>query len=138
MAASVLVDASFLVALFNRRDSHHEWADAQASHYAPPWITCDAVLSETFHILEPQNSDKLESLLSRRMLASAFDFTGNLEATISLLRKYKNVPMSFADACLVRMTEILADPLILTTDSDFKIYRRNSRHVVPCVTPIRD
>ena len=43
--------------------------------------------------------------------------------------------MSFADACLVRMTETLTDPVILTTDSDFGIYRRHSRHVVPCVRP---
>jgi hypothetical protein len=40
-----------------------------------------------------------------------------------------------ADACLVRMTETLADPIILTTDQDFRVYRRHSRQVVPCVTP---
>jgi hypothetical protein len=43
--------------------------------------------------------------------------------------------MSLADACLVRMTETLPDPVILTTDSDFRIYRRHSRQVVPCVIP---
>src|SRR5258705_13337561 len=46
-----------------------------------------------------------------------------------------NVPMSFADACLVRMTETLNDPTLLTTDSDFHIYRRHSRQVIPCVLP---
>jgi len=46
-----------------------------------------------------------------------------------------DVPMSLADACLVRMTETLADPIILTTDEDFRVYRRHSRQVVPCVTP---
>ncbi|MGH8628172.1 MAG: hypothetical protein ACREYC_23880 [Gammaproteobacteria bacterium] len=51
------------------------------------------------------------------------------------MRKYANVPMSLADACLVRMTEILPDPVILTTDADFRIYRRHGRHVVPAVTP---
>ena len=43
--------------------------------------------------------------------------------------------MSFADACLVRMTEALADPVLLTTDSDFRIYRRHSRQTVPCLIP---
>jgi hypothetical protein len=43
--------------------------------------------------------------------------------------------MSLADVCLVRMTETLTDPVILTTDSDFPIYRRHSRQVVPCMTP---
>jgi predicted nucleic acid-binding protein len=51
------------------------------------------------------------------------------------MRKYADVPMSLADACLVRMTEVFAEPTLLTTDSDFRVYRRHSRHVVPCVTP---
>jgi len=40
-----------------------------------------------------------------------------------------------ADACVVRLTEILPDPLVLTTDTDFKFYRRHSRRVVPCLLP---
>jgi uncharacterized protein len=54
---------------------------------------------------------------------------------MNLMQKYADVPMSLADACLVRMSETLADPVILTTDADFRIYRRHNRHVVPCVTP---
>ena len=51
------------------------------------------------------------------------------------MEKYADVPMSLADACLVRMTETLADPNLLTTDTDFRIYRRHSRLAVPCVMP---
>ena len=51
------------------------------------------------------------------------------------MRKYGDVPMSFADACLVRMSEVVADPLLLTTDSGFRVYRRHGRLVVPCVLP---
>jgi predicted nucleic acid-binding protein len=58
-----------------------------------------------------------------------------MDSVLKLLQKYANVPMSLADACLVRMTEILSDPLLLTTDSDFRIYRRHSRQIIPCVTP---
>jgi predicted nucleic acid-binding protein len=54
---------------------------------------------------------------------------------LQLMDKYADVPMSLADACLVRMTETLPEPLIVTTDSDFKIYRRHSRQVVPCLLP---
>ena len=43
--------------------------------------------------------------------------------------------MSIADACLVRLTEILPDPLLHTTDSDFKIYRRLVRRVIPARMP---
>lgn len=51
------------------------------------------------------------------------------------MQKYADLPMSLADACLVRMSEILAEPVILTTDADFRIYRRHGRQVVPCLTP---
>jgi hypothetical protein len=51
------------------------------------------------------------------------------------MQKYSNVPMSLADACLVRMTETYADAILLTTDTDFRIYRRHGRRVVPCVMP---
>jgi len=54
---------------------------------------------------------------------------------VKLLEKYSDVPMSLADACLVRMTETLADPIILTTDEDFRVYRRHSSQVVPCLIP---
>ena len=57
------------------------------------------------------------------------------EQVLGFMEKYRDVPMSFADACLVRMTEILSDPLVLTTDTDFRVYRRHSRKVVPCALP---
>jgi hypothetical protein len=53
MAGSTLVDAGFLVALLSRRDSHRDWAVAQARRFPPPWKTCEAALSETFHLLGP-------------------------------------------------------------------------------------
>ena len=52
------------------------------------------------------------------------------------MHKYADVPMSLADGCLVRMSEAFSDlRMILTTDSDFRVYRRHSRQVVPCLTP---
>jgi hypothetical protein len=51
------------------------------------------------------------------------------------MRKHSDVPMSLADAVLARMTEIAPDPVLLTTDADFLIYRRHRRQVIPCVTP---
>lgn len=135
MARSVLVDAGFVVALLARRDAHHQWAIAQASELPPPWLTCEAVLSEAAHLLGGRGASSLAALLRRRVVRVAFSFSENTEPVARLLEKYSNVPMGFADACLVRMTETLADPVLLTTDRDFRIYRRHSRQVVPCVTP---
>lgn len=68
-------------------------------------------------------------------MAPALDLGDELAPVLRLLRKYADVPMSLADACLVRMTETLADPVLLTTDRDFRVYRRHGRHVVPAVLP---
>lgn len=135
MAESVLVDAGFVVALLSRRDAHHQWAVAQSTNLAPPWSICEAALSEAFHLLGARGAPALRALLRRRSLRVAFELAENLEPVLKLMQKYADVPMSLADACLVRMTEALSDPVLLTTDADFRIYRRHSRHVVPCVMP---
>lgn len=135
MAGSVLVDAGFLIALLSRRDRHHPWAAPQSPRLAPPWKTCEAVLSEAFHLVGSRGQPSLAALLRRGAVVAAFDLGDELDRVLSLMRKYANVPMSLADACLVRMSETLADPVIVTTDTDFNVYRRHSRQVVPCMTP---
>ena len=135
MAGNLLVDAGFLVALLSRRDSHHSWAVTQATQHAPPWRTCEAALSEAFHLLGRRGAPALGALLQRRALLVNFDFNDEMEPVLRLLRKYADIPMSLADACLVRMTETFSDPVVLTTDSDFRVYRRHSRQVIPCVLP---
>jgi predicted nucleic acid-binding protein len=135
MARNVVVDAGFVVALLSSRDNHHEWAVTQASEFPPPWSTCEAVLSESFHLLGGRGTPNLGALVRRRALLDTFEFAKNVEPVVRLIEKYSDVPMSLADACLVRMTETLADPIVLTTDKDFRFYRRHSRQVVPCVMP---
>jgi predicted nucleic acid-binding protein len=74
-------------------------------------------------------------LLETGAVTCEFDAAGQIQDVLRLMKKYHNVPMSFADACLVRMTETLSNPTLLTTDSDFHVYRRHGRQVVPCGTP---
>jgi predicted nucleic acid-binding protein len=135
MGRSVLADTSFLVALLNRRDEHHAWASDLAPHAPFPWHTCEAVLSETFFLLGSRGQPSLRALLHRGVLVADFDLTEHLEPVLALMRRYANLPIGFADACLVRMAETLRDPVVLTTDSDFRIYRRHGRQVVPCCLP---
>jgi uncharacterized protein len=135
MAKNVLVDASFLVAWLAERDSRHPWALAKARSFPPRWTTCEAVLSEALHLLGARGAPSLMALLRRRAVLIAFDLADNMEAVLRLMEKYADVPMSLADASLVRMTEILDDAVVLTTDEDFRVYRRHSRQVVPCVIP---
>ena len=107
----------------------------QAPRHAPPWRTCEAVLSEAFHLLGARGAPGLGALLRRQALLAAFDLDNDVESVLKLLDKYANIPMSLADACLVRMTEMLPDPIVLTTDSNFRIYRRHSPQIVPCAMP---
>ena len=135
MARNILIDAGFIVALLSKGDACHPWAAGLATDFSPPWSTCEAALSEAYHLLGERGAVALSELLRRRALAIAFELAEHLDSVTKLIEKYSNVPMSLADACLVRMTEILADPVVLTTDDDFRIYRRHSRQVVPSITP---
>src|SRR5436853_4634113 len=135
MAANALVDAGFLVALLNRRDAHHRWAVTQADRFSPPWRTCESALSEAFYLVGAPGASSLNALIRRGAVTLAFDLGDNMEAVLKLMQKYADVPASLADACLVRMTEVVDDPILLTTDGDFRVYRRHSRQAIPCVLP---
>lgn len=135
MAASVLVDAGFLVALLSRRDRHHQWAATLAARRPPPWRTCEAALSEAFHLLGPRGGGALGELLRRRAVSVAFSLEDHVETVVRLMDKYADVPASLADAELLRMTEILDEVVLLTTDADFRRYRRHGRQMVPIELP---
>ena len=133
---SVIADSSALVALLSADDDHHAWIDSHLDSLPWPWLTCDAVLSEAFYLVGDRGAAQLIVMLRRGVLKVGFSASGELRPVVALIEKYRDVPMSFADACIVRMTEILADSIVLTTDSDFRIYRRHSRHVIPCLMPL--
>jgi predicted nucleic acid-binding protein len=135
LAATAIADTGFVVALLSRRDNHHEWATAQAAGHIPPWQTCEPVLTEAMYVLGSEGLPQIAGLLRREMLTLSFNLAQNHEPVFALMKKYNGVPMSLADACLVRMSELIAEPIVITTDFDFRVYRRHGRQVVPCVLP---
>ena len=135
MAANVLVDTGFLLAFLRRRDAHNTWAVTAAQANPPPWRTCEAVLSEAYFVLVDQAGGALADAIRRKLVIAEFSFDQQVDAVLELRERYSNVPMSFADACLVRMSELASDPLVLTTDSDFSVYRRHGRKIIPCMMP---
>ena len=137
MARTVLIDSGCIVAALHRRDQHHAWARAHFDSFVDPCLTCEAVLSESFFLLQRarQTTEALCALLERKIVSVEYSVRTELAATLRLLRRYANVSMSFADACLVRMAEVFDDVAIFTTDSDFEIYRRHGRQVIPLITP---
>jgi uncharacterized protein len=135
LAATVLVDTGFLAALLRRRDTHRAWAVRRAEELPRPWHCCEAVLTEVLFLLGKPGLAVLSTLLRRRSLQVSFSFASHQEQVLGLMDKYADVPMSLADACLVRMTEVLPEPVVLTTDTDFRVYRRHGRQVIPCIVP---
>ena len=135
MPRSIIADSSALVAFLSRDDQHQNWMAEQAGILPSPWLVCEPVLTETFHLVEQRGVSTLENLLRLGGIVLTFDLSRELGPVLDLMDKYDNVPMSLADACLVRMTEILPEPVVVTTDADFRIYRRHSRLVVPCLMP---
>jgi uncharacterized protein len=132
-----LVDTGPLVALLNRRETHHDWARQQFSLLQPPLLTCESVLSEACFLLRdiPAGPDALWQLVSRGVVVIRFELGSEVTTVARLMKRYANVPMSLADACLVRMAELHAESSVLTLDSHFRIYRKNGRHVIPTLSP---
>src|SRR6266480_2285377 len=139
MARRVLVDSGPLVALLDRRDIHHQWVQHELANLHDPLITCEAVLSEVFFLLSRiRGGTSIFTALLRDGLVStgaSFSYHDESAEILRQLERYDDVPMSFADACLVRMSELERDCIIFTTDRDFLTYRRNRRQAIPLICP---
>jgi len=137
MQSQVIVDTGVLIALIDRLDNHHNWVVNQLKQITPPLLTCEAVISETWFLLQRVRNGRetLIQLLTQKYVVVQFDFDAELATVISLLNRYQSVPVSLADAELVRMSELYANSLIFTLDSDFQIYRKNRDRQIPLIIP---
>ncbi len=137
MGKTILIDSGAIVAGLHRRDQHHAWARAHLEAFVDPCLTCEAVLSESFFLLQRarEGREALCTLLERKIIAVGFSIQNELAQTLRLLRRYADTPMSFADACLVRMVELIDEATVFTTDSDFEMYRKQGRQVISLIEP---
>ncbi len=140
MEKRILVDAGPIIAALIAADKHHPWAREVWAQLEPPVHTCEAVLSEAQHVVKRLGGNPLAVLefLRKGVIRLAFSIEDEVERLLELQRAYADVPMSLADACLVRMTELHEHSRVMTTDSDFRIYRRNRRQVIPLLAPPAD
>ena len=134
---SFVLDTGPLVALLDKRDAHHAWAVAAMKTVTAPLLTCDAVLTESLYLLgsHPGPRRQLREWLSAGRIRVAYVSSNDGPLILQLMDRYASVPMSFADACVVQMSEILPGSTVFTTDSDFRIYRRHKRQVIPILAP---
>jgi len=137
MNGPVIADAGPLVAYLDRSDQHHEWAVATFAQLIAPLLTCEAVMAEAWHLLRRGriNPDHLLALVKQGALTVQFDFSSEIDSVRLLIQRYTNVPMSLADACLVRMSELHDASRVMTVDTDFIVYRRHGRRTIPLLSP---
>ncbi len=136
---AAIVDTGPLVAFFDRAERHHRWVADCIEELDAPLLTCEAVVAEAMYLLSryPGASDMLLELLERGALHLAFRLDEHVGAVRKLLRKYRDTPMSLADACIVRMAELHDRHAVLTLDSDFLVYRKHGRVALEVIHPSR-
>jgi predicted nucleic acid-binding protein len=137
LQTAVLADTGPLVALLSSRDTHHAWVLEQLATMKPPLITCEAVLAEATHLLRqlPHGRAALLEMVGEGFLTIGMEIGTQSGSLLTMVKRYASVPMSLADACMVRLAELNPHSVLWTLDSDFSVYRKNGRHVIPLVTP---
>lgn len=140
MRSHVVLDTGPLVALLNRGDRYHLWAREQWARAAPPFLTCEAVLAEACFLLRSLKGGPAAVLdLARRgILDLSYRPGDEAGALAQLMKRYRDVPMSLADACLVRIVERHPTGVVLTLGRAFAAYRKNGRRPIPVLEPERE
>lgn len=138
MSARVILDTGPLIAFLNSRDKHHDWARRQWARVEPPFLTCEAVVAEACFLAGRLASGAQEAvvmLVERGVLDLSFRLADEAAVVSRMMKKYHDLPMSLADACLVRISAQNPGSVVLTLDGDFRIYRRGGRDPVPVRMP---
>ena len=137
MTPPVLLDTGPLVSFLADKAEYGEWVREEWRHLHPPLLTCEPVLTEAAFLLtrEGADTDPLFALLERGVVRVAVRVDAEQADLRTLMRRYRNRPMSLADACLVRLSELHGGSRVFTLDADFRIYRRHGNKVIPLLMP---
>jgi len=134
---TAIVDAGPLVAFFDRAEQYHRWVAERIEELDAPLLVCEPVLAEAMYLIARYATaqDALLELVQNGALNVAFRIEEHIDAIRKLLQKYRDTPMSLADACIVRMAEIYDRHVVLTLDSDFSVYRKHGRASLTVIHP---
>ena len=134
-----IADTGPLVAYLDRSEKSHVWATEQISQLSPPLLVCEPVLTEALFLLArlPAAQEALFDLVEKRILQIGFRLDEQMASIRTLCRKYRDIPMSLADACIVHMAERYNHHAVLTLDSDFEVYRKHGREPLILIAPWR-
>lgn len=137
MTQWAIIDTGPLVGMLDATDQHHGWAVAAFRRVRGPLITCEPVITEALYILRflPVAQAKVLEWVEKGSLSLPFVLSSEARNVNALLHKYRDLPMSLADACLVRMAELYEKHAIFTLDSHFTIYRKYGKEPLKLVFP---
>ena len=138
MNREVILDAGPLIALLNSRDVHHHWARAQWDGIEPPLLSCEAVVADACSALRHAGHGAVETVLEfirRGAVDLSFPLADEVDAVAEVATRYRDVPISFAHACLVRMSELHPASPVFTLDRGFASYRRSRKRPIPLLYP---
>jgi len=134
---AAIADTGPLVAFLDRSERHHLWTAERVQELDAPLLVCEPVLAEAMYLLGrySRGQDALLGLLENGALSIAFHIHEHIADLRKLHRKYRDRPMSLADACIVRMAEIYDQHAVLTLDSDFAVYRKHGSVALTLIHP---
>ena len=133
----IIADTGVIVAYLDKRDQLHDWTLEQMKVLPAPYSVCESVITESCFLLEHLHNGKnnVLEMLKAGFLAIDFSLSDEVEVVQTLIKKYENVPMSLADACLVRMSEMIDNSTVFTLDGDFHIYRKSGKKKIDLIIP---
>jgi predicted nucleic acid-binding protein len=129
-----ILDAGPLIAALNARDTYHRWACDTLQRIGGPLYSCPEAMAEAAAMTGRPSA--IVEMIQAGEIILALDLSAQSAGVLSLLKKYGAHGMDLADACIVRMTELMRDCKVITLDrTDFAVYRRNGRDFIPVIVP---
>ena len=137
MTEKVLLDTGPLVAWLCETDQWHGWVAEHFRAIKAPMLTCEAVLTEACFLYSREGGDpsRVVSKVRDGFLQIGVNLAKEAGSLETLMKRYSDTPMSLADACLVRLSELNRDCRVFTLDRHFSHYRRFGRSVIPLLSP---
>jgi uncharacterized protein len=119
MRKGIIIDTGVLVAFLMPSDKFHQWAVSSLTNIQYPVLTCEAVITEVCFLLQRVHGgrEKALQLVKQGYIEIPFRLYDEIESVEKLMQRYDSLPISLADACLVRMSEIYKESSVLTLDS---------------------
>lgn len=130
-----ILDTGPLVAALNASDQYHDRAVDALKRVEFPLVTCEPVIVEACFLLARHHTALgwIERWLRDGQIRIVFELSANAETVFALTRKYRDLPMSLADACLVAMADADRGSRVLTFDRHFALYRCLSRRRIKTI-----